>query len=445
MAYCPNCKRNHNVGFISTRFAGTDGVSLETAKWADVFEKVGFSSYYFAGELDRPPECSFLIEEAHFQHPDIKDVFRNCFGARVRGRFVTQKIYELKRKLKDDIYRFIEKFDIDLLVPENALTIPLNLPLGIAITEVISETGMPTIAHHHDFFWERQHFMINAAWEYLNMAFPPHLPTIQHVVINSSASNQLSLRTGISATIIPNVMDFENPPTMVRGFESCGLDTENKVASTDDYASDVRQALGVADDEVLILQPTRVVKRKGIEHAIELVHRLDMKAKLVISHASGDEGYDYERRVREYSKLLKVDTYFVSNIINEQRGLTKNGRKIYTLEDVYPHADLITYPSTFEGFGNAFLEAIYFCRPIVVNTYSIYTMDIKPKGFSVIEIDGYVSDEAVRKTRKVLADTEFRSKMVKHNYETAKHYYSYSVLHNKLKTLIKDCTGCPLE
>jgi glycosyltransferase involved in cell wall biosynthesis len=141
---------------------------------------------------------------------------------------------------------------------------------------------------------------------------------------------------------------------------------------------------------------------------------------------------------------MKVDTYFVSNIINEQRGLTKNGRKIFTLEDVYPQADLVTYPSTFEGFGNAFLEAIYFCRPIVVNTYSIYTMDIKPKGFSVIEIDGYVSDEAVRKTRKVLTDFEFRRKMVKHNYETAKHYYSYSVLHDKLKSLIKDCTGCPL-
>jgi glycosyltransferase involved in cell wall biosynthesis len=444
MAFCSFCGRTHNVGFVSTRFAGTDGVSLETAKWADVFERVGFSCYYFAGELDRPPDSSFLVEEAHFQHPDIKDIFRNCFGARVRGRFVTQKIYELKRKLKDDLYRFIENFNIDLLVPENALTIPLNIPLGIALTEVISETGMPTIAHHHDYFLERQHFMVNAVWEYLNMAFPPHLPPIKHVVINSSAGNQLSLRTGISSTIIPNVMDFENPPPIASNSKSCGIAAMNQAPAVDEYAADVRQSLGVGNDELLILQPTRVVKRKGIEHAIELVRRLGMKAKLVISHASGDEGYDYERRVREYSKMMKVDTYFVSNIINEKRGLTKNGRKVYTLEDVYPHADLVTYPSTFEGFGNAFLEAIYFCRPIVVNTYSIYTMDIKPKGFSVIEIDGYVSDEAVRKTKKVLTDSEFRDKMVQHNYETAKQYYSYSVLYNKLKSLIKDCTGCPL-
>ena len=444
MAYCSFCNRSHNVGFISTRFAGTDGVSLETAKWADVFERTGFTCYYFAGELDRPSACSYLLKEAHFQHPDISDVFRECFGVRVRGRAVTQKIYELKRKLKDHLYKFIEKFEIDLLVPENALAIPLNLPLGIALTEIISETGMPTIAHHHDFFWERQYFTTNAAWEYLNMAFPPHLPTIQHVVINSSADNQLSLRTGISATVIPNVMDFENPPPMPGGFESCGYDSQHRGVAADDYASDVRQSLGVADDVLLVLQPTRVVKRKGIEHAIELVHRLAMKAKLIISHASGDEGYGYERRVREYAKLMKVDTYFVSSIINEKRGLSSSGRKIYTLEDVYPYADLVTYPSTFEGFGNAFLEAIYYCRPIVVNTYSIYTMDIKPKGFSVIEMDGYVTNETVRKTRAVLTDPELRSKMVKHNYETAQKYYSYSVLHNKLKNLISDCTGCQL-
>ncbi len=445
MAYCKDCQRRHNVGFVSTRLAGTDGVSLETAKWADVFEKVGFTGYYFAGKLDRPPELSFPVDEAHFAHPAIKDVFRNCFGTRIRKRSVTQNIYALKRKLKDALYQFIDRYEIDLLVPENALTIPLNIPLGMAITEVISETGIPAIAHHHDFFWERQHFMTNAAWEYLNMAFPPHLPSIQHVVINSSADNQLSLRTGISATIIPNVMDFENPPPGSNGFESCGFDADNGRIIGDDYGADVRQALGVGHEELLILQPTRVVKRKGIEHAIELVHRLGLKAKLVISHASGDEGYDYERRVREYSKLMKVDTYFVSNIINEQRGLTKNGRKIYTLQDVYPHADLVTYPSSFEGFGNAFLEAVYFCRPIVVNTYSIYTMDIKPKGFEVIEIDGYVSDEAVRKTRKVLSDPEIRGQMVNHNYDVARHYYSYSVLYHKLKSLIKDCTGCPLE
>ena len=42
-----------NVGFVSTRLAGTDGVSLEAAKWASIFEKEGLSCFYFAGECDR--------------------------------------------------------------------------------------------------------------------------------------------------------------------------------------------------------------------------------------------------------------------------------------------------------------------------------------------------------------------------------------------------------
>ena len=106
------------------------------------------------------------------------------------------------------------------------------------------------------------------------------------------------------------------------------------------------------------------------------------------------------------------------------------------------HADLVTYPSNFEGFGNAFLEAVYFRRPIVVNSYSIYTMDIKPKGFRVIELDGYVTDEAIDETRRVISDTAYRDQLVEHNYDTAHRFYSYAVLHRKLKNLLPECLGC---
>ena len=54
------------------------------------------------------------------------------------------------------------------------------------------------------------------------------------------------------------------------------------------------------------------------------------------------------------------------------------------LDDVYRHADLVTYPSLYEGFGNAFLEAVYFRKPIVVKRYSIFITDIEPKGFQII-------------------------------------------------------------
>jgi glycosyltransferase involved in cell wall biosynthesis len=400
-----------NVGFISTRIAGTDGVSLELEKWANIFEKFGLTCFYFAGELDRPKERSYVVEEAHFTHPEIKAVYHKSFGTVTRDRSISKKIYQLAIKLKDHLYDFVKKFDIDLIIPQNALTIPLNIPLGIGLTEFIAETHIRTIAHHHDFYWERDRFMVNAVSDYLRMSFPPVLPSIEHVVINSVADTQLSLRTGISGHVIPNVMDFDNPPP-----------------PPDEYTFDVRQALGIEDDELFVLQPTRVVQRKGIEHAIELIHRLGRKAKLVISHASGDEGYDYEQRLKEYSKLMNVNTIFVDDIINEERGITPDGKKIYTLEDIYPYADLVTYPSTFEGFGNAFLETLYFKKPIVVNTYSIYIKDIQPKGFMVIEIDGYVTDKAVEQTKQVLDNPELCQEMVDHDYELAKKYFSYTVL-----------------
>jgi glycosyltransferase involved in cell wall biosynthesis len=142
---------------------------------------------------------------------------------------------------------------------------------------------------------------------------------------------------------------------------------------------------------------------------------------------------------------MNVNTVFVSDIINERRGMTETGKKIYTLDDIYPHADLVTYPSTFEGFGNAFLEAVYFRKPIVVNKYSIYTFDIEPKGFLAIEIDGYVTEDAVRKAREVIENQEVRQKMVETNYEIATCNYSYSVLERRLKNLIYDCVTCNPE
>ncbi|HLF75721.1 MAG TPA: glycosyltransferase family 4 protein [Anaerolineales bacterium] len=330
----------------------------------------------------------------------------------------------MKDYLKQHLYAFVHDFGIELLVVENALAIPLNLPLGLALTEFIAETGFPILAHHHDFFWERKRFLVNCVWDYLNMAFPPHLPSIQHVVINSSAADQLSLRMRIAGVIVPNVMDFDNPP-----------------APPDDYAADVRAAIGLDPDERLFLQPTRVVPRKRIERAIELASRLGRRVHLVVTHVAGDEGDPYEEYLRNYAKLLDVPVSFASDIIHQHRGWLPDGRKVYSLWDVYPHADIVTYPSDIEGFGNAFLEAVYFRRPVVVNNYSIFYTDIKPKGFRVIEFDEYIDIETVRRTREVLDHPELAREMAENNYQLAKRHYSYATLERHLQTLLSECFG----
>ena len=414
----PPTTSGYHIGFISTRFAGTDGVSLETRKWATVLEQMGHRCFYFAGEADTPPQQSCVVPEAFFAHPYIHALQHVAFSRVVRPPALTRHILELKEYLKARIATFVRDFAIKMLVVENALTIPMHIPLGLALTEFIAETAMPTIAHHHDFYWERHRFLTNCVDDYLAMSFPPRLPSIHHVVINSLAAEQLSLHTGSTSILIPNVMDFDHPPQL------------------DQRESRLRSELGFSDEEKLILQPTRIVQRKGIEHAVELLSRLGMPARLVISHASGDEGDDYCRRVRAFAALLGVRVECVSHRIDDQRRQAATGQQIYALGEIYQQADIVTYPSLIEGFGNAFLEAVYYHRPIVVNNYPIFSVDIKPKGFRVIEFQDYITDQTVRETQQVLADPHRAQTMAAHNYEIARHHYSYTTLEQNLRFLL---------
>ena len=440
---------SRNIGFISTRLAGTDGVSLEAAKWAIVLERLGHECYYFAGESDRPARQSRVVPEAHYlnpaieainrqaysgswtvtkearsAHPEIESLHKDFFSIYIRPPEITRRVNELKEFFKTELYEFAHRFSLELLIVENAITIPLNLPLGLAVTEFVAETGFPTIAHHHDFHWERQRFQVNCVGDYLAAAFPPNLPSIRHVVINSLQAQQLATRHGLTSRIIPNVMDFDSVPL-----------------PPDEYTRSLRSDLGIESGEYFLLQPTRVIQRKGIEHAIELVRRLEMPAKLVISHAAGDEGTDYERRLREYAELLQVAVRFESDQVQERRGQTAGGAKIYTLGDVYPQADLVTYPSSIEGFGNAFLEAVYFRRPILVNNYSIYEVDIKPRGFRAIWFDGFINPATIDMVRHVLTHPSDSERWAEENYQLAKRFFSFSVLERRLESVLADCFG----
>jgi hypothetical protein len=145
--------------------------------------------------------------------------------------------------------------------------------------------------------------------------------------------------------------------------------------------------------------------------------------------------------VREFAALLGVTVRFEAEIVGAARGLTRDGRKIYTLGDVYPQADLVTYPSSSEGFGNAFLEAIYYKRPLVVNNYSIYEADIKPKAFKVVEFDGFISEATLEQARHLLTHPGEVAENAEYNYALARRYYSFSMLERRLRLLITDCFG----
>jgi mannosylglucosylglycerate synthase len=409
-----------NIGFISTRFQGTDGVSLETEKWVHALEEMRFKIFYFAGLSDWDGDRLMLVPVAFWEHPDVAKVQSQCFGSTVRPNALSGEMHRLRNYLKSKLYDFVKKFDIDMVIVENAVAIPVNIPFGLAITEFIAETGIPAIGHHHDFYWERQRFLVNCVPDYISMAFPPKLPSMSHVVINTEARKAMGYRRGLASIVIPNVFDFEKPAQEI-----------------DEYNKNLRSDLGIGEDDIFFLQPTRVVARKGIEHAVELVNRLkDERAKLVISHQTKDEGKEYYERVMDYARLMGVEVIIRPDIVGAKRGTTEDGNKIYSLDDVYPHADFVTYPSTYEGFGNAFLEAIFFKKPLLVNRYSIFQSDIEPIGFEAVIMDTYITDKEVDKVKQILADDDFREKIVEKNFKLGEDFFSYDILEQKLKTIL---------
>jgi mannosylglucosylglycerate synthase len=413
-------RQRPSFGFVSTRFCGTDGVSLETAKWAAVLGENGCATSFMAGRLDTDPERSHLAPTAFFKHPEIEAVQHELFVEKKRTRALTRRIHRLKEELLDEIEAFHRRFGFDILVVQNALSIPVNIPLGLALTEFIVQTGIPAIVHHHDFYWERQRFDSPVAMDYLRRAFPPVHPSIHHVVINSQAGAELSRRTGAAWTLIPNVMDFKSLPR-----------------KNPEDGQNFRREIGVDPDSLLVLQPTRIVSRKGIETAIELVGRLDIPGSvLVIPHEAGDEGTLYQDRIEDYARFVGVDLRLISDRVADGHPDSADGKKRYALWDIYPHADLVTYPSLVEGYGNAFVEAIYFRKPILVNRYPVFEKDIEPKGFDVITVDGFITPKTIADVRTLINAPERLTRMAETNYMLGWRYLSYEMLAEKLESIL---------
>ena len=444
-----------NIGICHFRVGLMDGVSLEIGKWKKVLEEMGYKVYFLAGETSNLDAT--IIPELHLDHPEIKKIYHNAFHSLSdfpSEEEFSQEIDKIAGYIEEKIDSFIRKYSIDILDIENIWSLPLNIPAAIAFYRVARSAGIKVIAHHHDFFWERSHFnspTCKKIKEILTTYFPPQGSLIRHTVINSIAQHELKIRRGVDATVIPNIFDFEGPEWKI-----------------DDYNYDFKEALGLNQKDIIVLQATRIVSRKGIELAIDLVKELakpenllqlkekghydkreiNEKSKVVLVLPNLIEDMEYFKLLKEKINKEKIETIFVSDIVDTKRSI-KNNKKIYSLWDTYLFADLVTYPSLYEGWGNQFLEAVKAKLPIVIYEYEVFKKDIKPNGFRVISLGDKVKGkdaqglcqveplnikEAVKKIIRVLTDLSYREDMVEHNFKLGKRLYSMQALNEYLNT-----------
>ena len=216
------------------------------------------------------------------------------------------------------------------------------------------------------------------------------------------------------------------------------MDFSKPYGKIDDYNKDMLKELGLKKDDIPLLQVTRIVQRKGIEVALDLIDRLDDKnVKLIVTGSYADD-----ERIGYYKKLLGIidernlyeRVIFGRKRIHTYRGKTKAGDKIYSISDSYAHATACTYFSFYEGFGNAFVECVVAKKPIFVNNYKpVYWPEIGSKGFKTVMIeDGVLTDQAIKEIDEIIHNPKLAEEIAEYNFELGKKYFSYDVLEQKL-------------
>jgi len=252
----------------------------------------------------------------------------------------------------------------------------------------------------------------------------------------------LKFRRDIDSDVVPNVFDFHSSDWKV-----------------DDYNRNLRERFGIKPNDVMFLQATRIVARKGIELAIDHIAEVAKQkqqligktlyngqtfteeSRLILTFAGMSEEESYLDKLKEKAKQQGVELLFINDAIAHSRS-DAEGEKVYSLWDAYAHADIITYPSLLEGWGNQFLEGLIAKLPMIVYRYPVYATDIAANQFDIIDlgdthqlddkglayIDSEQNAKSAEQTIKYLTDRETRQKEMERNYDIGLNSYSYPVL-----------------
>ena len=383
------------IAMVGARFAGLDGVSLESAKVAEALERAGHEVYWFAGELGPEFTPGIVFAPASLNNAENGELQRLAFNGDDADS-VRIAVAETAQMIREAFEDFLDLYDVEAVIVQNAWAIPMQLPLAVAVADVVEKRGIPTVGHHHDFSWERPRFDGCVAPEILEEYFPPSGDHIAHVVINSLAAVELQSRRGLASTVLPNVMDFESGPP------------------SHDGGKKFRELAGIEDADVVLLQPTRVVRRKGIELTIKLASRLPGDPIVVVTHPD-DLDAEYWGELQALASDLDVDLRLVDA-----------GRDRHGLASAYAAADLVCFPSLYEGYGNALVEALYYRSPVMVNRYPVYVSDIAPLGLDIVELDGEITDEAVASAIEIVQGGRSVEEAVNRNFEIGLASLSYA-------------------
>ncbi len=384
--------QRYKIGIIHYRVGRTDGVSLEIAKRKEILTSLGHEVHMIAGEFSNGHD--YLVPELEADLPKIIEIKENAFSYYKRNSLTPEKLMQsinsISNSIKESFLLYHQENKFDLLLIHNIFSFSLHLPAAKAFAEIVAEENIPVIATNHDYYWERKEYMkvsSKQVQDFLDTYIPYQHPLISYISINSIAQKELKKRRNIDSSVIGDVLDFNKPAWQI-----------------DDYNKNFLSDIGAKENDLIILQATRIVKRKGIELAIDIVKEITKRkheligkklyngktitddSDIVLLLPGFTELADKAYRVKIEQKIRKanIKALFINDFIGAVR--KTNSHKKYSLWDSYAHADLVTYPSLFEGWGNQFIEAVFAKKPIILFEYSVFKADIKKEGYFYLSL-----------------------------------------------------------
>ena len=313
------------AAFVSFRLGLDDGVSIVARNWRQAFTALGWSTFEVAGQ--GPVERIVAGLELGAANPPSRGAVKEALA------------------------------DADLVIVENLLSIPMNLPASRVVASELA--GRPAFLHHHDPPWQRERFAHITE-------LPPDDPQWHHVTINSYTEAQFSER-GLSATTIYNGFDVD-------------------VSHCDKSAA--RKSVGIADGELLFVHPVRAIERKNIPVALEIATRCGATYWLT---GEAEDGYG--------PTLDRLLANAKCPVIHQPAD---------SMAALYDACDLVLFPSTWEGFGNPPVEAALYSKPVVVGDYPVAS-ELRDLGFNWLASDttteniAAIADAALNPNAEALA------------------------------------------
>lgn len=303
---------------VSYRLGGSDGVGVESAKWEWALRELGFTTRRVAGEFAGTLRTDDTVLP---------------FLAIAAGGGASSASHAVARAIQD----------ADLVVVENLCSLPLNLDAATTVRDVLARHPGRVCFHHHDFAWERPHL---AHIE----GFPPRHPNSLHVTISDYARRALEDR-GFAAVCIHNSFDF---------------------SAFDGDRQATRLAFGFAEDDAVLLQPTRAIPRKGVAAGLRFAGQMSSRLK--------------ERAVRYWITGPAEDGFdaHLDALVSMSPVPVRLGRTARAA-DAYAAADLVVFPSTWEGFGNPVVESVAARRMPAVGWYPALPEIIA--GMTILSVD----------------------------------------------------------